>query len=113
MECVWCLLLMGHLQYQNRNRLQLLGRDCLLLRTHQTLGGTQRPTHWMLMSQAICLKMITHSSGSQPDFMQWVTVIWQEMPPDIPRVYSCIACQPTSGMINNIHAYKRAHIACM
>ena len=42
MECVWCLLVMGHLQDQNWNRLQLSGCGQRLFTVNDT-SSTGRP----------------------------------------------------------------------
>ena len=58
MECGWCILLMGHLQDQNRNMLQLsgCGQRLTTVVTQQAPGGLQRPAHWMLLTLDIHLK---------------------------------------------------------
>ena len=69
MEYVWCLL--GHLQYQNRNRLQMSAcgqrLTTLQLMIQQAPGGLQSLAHWMLMSLAIYLN---YTAGSQQVLMQ-------------------------------------------
>ena len=77
MDCVWYLLLMGNLQDQNRNRLQLsgVGRECRRLTTVDDTASPRRPTEastWDAndtghLSEDDCM------AGSQPDLMQWVT----------------------------------------
>ena len=44
MECVWCLLLMGHLQGQNRNMLQLSGCGQRLTTVDDT-ASPRRPAY--------------------------------------------------------------------
>ena len=71
MECVWCLLLMVHLQDQNRNRLQLLGCGQRLITVDNTTSpkrpsedsalGANKPGH---------LSEDDYTAGSQSDLMQ-------------------------------------------
>ena len=75
MECVWCLLLMGHLQDQNRNRLQLSGCGQRLI----TVDGTTSPRRPVESSTLDAnkpghLSDDDYTAGSQPDVMQQVTV---------------------------------------
>ena len=68
MECVWCLLLMGHLRDQNRKRLQLSWCGQRLITVDNTTNP-KRPAEdiapWMLISLAIYLKTITQLVLSQ------------------------------------------------
>ena len=75
MECVWCLLLMGHLQDQNRNRLQVSGCVQRLI----TVDGTTSPRRPVEASTLDVnkpghLSEDDYTAGSQPDVMQQVTV---------------------------------------
>ena len=75
MECVWCLLLMGHLQDQNRNRLQLSGCGQRLI----TVDGTTSPMTPVEASTLDAnkpghLSEDDYTAGYQPDVMQQVTV---------------------------------------
>ena len=75
MECVWCLLLMGHLQDQNRNRLQLSGCGQRLI----TVDGKTSPRRPVEASTLDANKLghlseDDYTAGSQPDVMQQVTV---------------------------------------
>ena len=94
MECVWCLLLMGHLQDQNRSRLLLLG--CRQRLT--TVDDTASPS---MPTQASTLNAIypghvpeeEYTAGSQPNLKQWVTsLICQLIPPDIPQFIEAMLC---------------------
>ena len=67
MECVWCLLLMGHLQYQNRNQLQLSGCGQRLTTVDDT-ASPRRPAEASTLDAnegVIYLKMITQLVLSQ------------------------------------------------
>ena len=75
MECVWCLLLMGHLQDQNRNRLQLSECGQRLI-TGDDTTNPKRPAEASTLdaNKPGRLSEDDYTVGSQPDFMQRVTV---------------------------------------
>ena len=71
MECVWCLLLMGHLQDQNRNRLQLSGSGQRLITVDYTTSP-KRPAEasTLYANKPRHLSEDDYTAGSQPDLMQ-------------------------------------------
>ena len=71
MECVWCLLLMGHLRDKNRNRLQLSGCGQRLITVDNTTNP-KRPADASTLDayKPGHLSEDDYTTGSQPDLMQ-------------------------------------------
>ena len=69
MECVWCLLLMGHLQDQNRNMLQLSGCGQRLI-TVDTSPKRPAEASTLDANKPGHLSEGDYTAGSQPDLMQ-------------------------------------------
>ena len=71
MECVWCLLLMGHLQDQISNRLQLSACGKRLITVDNTTSP-KRPAEASTLDANTPghLSEDDYTAGSQPDLMQ-------------------------------------------
>ena len=71
MECVWCLLVMGRLQDQNRNILQLSGCGQRLTTVDDTTSY-RRPVEasTLYAIEPGHLSEDDYTAGSQPDLMQ-------------------------------------------
>ena len=71
MECVWCLLLIGHLQDQYRNRLQLSGCGQRLITVDDTTSR-KRPAEASTLdaNKPGHVSEDDFTAGSQPDLMQ-------------------------------------------
>ena len=75
MECVWCLLPRGHLQDQNKNRLQLSGCGQRLITGDDTTSPKRHAEASTLDANTPGhLSEEDYTAGSQPDLMQCVTV---------------------------------------
>ena len=71
MECVWCLLLMGYLQDQNKNRLQLSGCGQRLITVDDTTSPKRHAEASTLdANKPGHLSEDDYTAGSQPDLMQ-------------------------------------------
>ena len=71
MECVWCLLLMGHLQGQHRNRFQQSGGGQRLTTIDDT-ASPRRPEEASILdaNEPGYFFEDDYTAGSQPDLMQ-------------------------------------------
>ena len=70
MECVWCLLLMGYLQDQNRNRLKLSGCGQRLTVDDTTSPKIHAEASTWDANKHGHLSEDDYTAGSQPNLMQ-------------------------------------------